>query len=170
MLVLFDWEPKLGGICSFMEDVMKTTEYLNCMRCIVKLHESMLKTVCRRYDLSNTQAAVISFLCNNPDKNTAAQISQLRMLSKGNISTAVDGLVEKGLMERQTDAYDRRSLRLRLTEAADGIVRDVEQIFDDLFAELTDGFSRAELRQFHALVLRLEDNAYIAMRRRKRHG
>ncbi len=149
---------------------MKTTEYLNCMRCIVKLHESMLKVVCRRYDLSNTQAAVISFLCNNPDKNTAAQISQLRMLSKGNISTAVDGLVEKGLMGRQTDTYDRRSLRLCLLPAAEPIVRDVRQVFDDLFAELTDGFTRAELRQFHALTLRLEDNAYVAMRRRKRHG
>ncbi len=149
---------------------MKTTEYLNCMRCIVKLHESMLKVVCRRYDLSNTQAAVISFLCNNPDKNTAAQISQLRMLSKGNISTAVDGLVEKGLMERQTDTYDRRSLRLCLLPAAEPIVRDVRQVFDDLFAELTDGFTRAELRQFHALTLRLEDNTYVAMRRRKRHG
>ena len=149
---------------------MKTTEYLNCMRCIVKLHESMLKTVCQRYALSNTQAAVISFLCNNPDKNTAAQIAQLRMLSKGNVSTAVDGLVEKGLLERKTDEYDRRSLRLCLLPAADPIVRDVQQIFDDLFGELTDWFSREELRQVHALTLRLEENTYIAMRRRKRHG
>ena len=107
---------------------MKTTEYLNCMRCIVKLHESMLKTVCQRYALSNTQAAVISFLCNNPDKNTAAQIAQLRMLSKGNVSTAVDGLVEKGLLERKTDEYDRRSLRLCLLPAAEPIVRRAPSI------------------------------------------
>ena len=149
---------------------MKTTEFLNCMRCIVKLHESMLKTVCHRYELSNTQAAIISFLCNNPDKNTAAQIAQLRMLSKGNISTAVDGLVEKGLLERKTDEYDRRSLRLCLLPAADPIVHDVQQIFDDLFTELTNGFTHAELHHFHSLTQRLEENAYVAMRRRKRHA
>ena len=133
---------------------MKTTEYLNCMRCIVKLHESMLKTVCQRYALSNTQAAVISFLCNNPDKNTAAQIAQLRMLSKGNVSTAVDGLVEKGLLERKTAEYDRRSLRLCLRPAAHRIPPAVQQFFNGLFGGMHSGISRAVLPPFHSLTLR----------------
>ena len=91
-------------------------------------------------------------------------------VSRMTVNKVICALVEKGLLERKTDEYDRRSLRLCLLPAAEPIVRDVQQIFDDLYAELTDGFSRAELRQFHALTLRLEENTYIAMRRRKRHG
>ena len=69
----------------------RTTEYLGNIRRIIKLHESMLKEyVCQEYAMTLTEAAVISFLYNNPGKDTAADIVELRMLQKSNVSQAAE--------------------------------------------------------------------------------
>ena len=41
---------------------------------------------------------IISFLYNNPEKDTAADIAELRMLPKRNISKAVESLIKKGFL------------------------------------------------------------------------
>ena len=56
----------------------------------------MLKAICEEYRLTLIEATIISFLHNNPAKNTAADIVELRMLSKGNVSQAVESLIQKG--------------------------------------------------------------------------
>ena len=50
------------------------------------------------------EATIITFLRNNPNVDTAADIAELRMLSKGQVSQAVESLVRKGLVRRQPDA------------------------------------------------------------------
>lgn len=62
----------------------RPTDFLTNIRRIIKLHESMLKGICETYRLSLIEATIISFLYNNPGKDTAADIVELRMLSKGN--------------------------------------------------------------------------------------
>ena len=66
----------------------RTTEFLMNIRSIIKLHESMLREICGEYQLALIEATIISFLHNNPGKDTAADIVELRMLSKGNVSQA----------------------------------------------------------------------------------
>ena len=83
------------------------TEFLSGIRSIVKLHESMLKDICEAYRLTLTEAAVISFLHNNPQKDTAADIVELRMLQKSNVSCAVETLFQKHLLSRRQDEADR---------------------------------------------------------------
>ena len=73
---------------------MNITDLLVLMQRIGKMHEQMLKELCRQYDLSLIEAKIIAFLHNNPTKDTAGDIVELRMLSKGNVSQAVDLLEE----------------------------------------------------------------------------
>ena len=75
---------------------MNITYLLVLMQRIGKIHEQMLKELCRQYDLSLIEAKIIAFLHNNPTKDTAGDIAELRMLSKGNVSLAVDLLCQKG--------------------------------------------------------------------------
>ena len=78
---------------------------------IVKLYDSMLKPVCERYTLALIEATIISFLYNNPPaRDTAADIVEYRMLSKGNVSQAVESLIQKGLLQRCQDTRDRRRI------------------------------------------------------------
>ena len=77
-----------------------TTDFLMTLRCVIKFHEGMMKHVCSQYNLSLIEANIIAFLHNNPGKDTAKDIVELRMLSKGNVSQAVESLIQKSLLQR----------------------------------------------------------------------
>ena len=53
------------------------------LRSLFRLYDKMLKKVCTEHDLTVIEADIISFLQNNPGKDTAADIVELRGLSKG---------------------------------------------------------------------------------------
>ena len=88
---------------------MNITDLLVLMQRIGKMHEQMLKELCRQYDLSLIEAKIIAFLHNNPTKDTAGDIVELRMLSKGNVSQAVDLLCQKGLLSKTADQTENAS-------------------------------------------------------------
>ena len=79
------------------------TDFLAHIRLTMKLQEQMLKNICETWQLTITEGKVISFLYNNPGKDTAADITELRMLSKGNVSQAVESLIQKGLLKRTAE-------------------------------------------------------------------
>ena len=59
-----------------------STELFMGIRSLFRLYDKMLKTVCTEHNLTIIEADVISFLQNNPEKDTAADIVELRMLSR----------------------------------------------------------------------------------------
>ena len=81
----------------------QTNTLLSNIRRIVRLYDSMLRPVCDRYGLAPIEATIISFLQNNPGRDTAADIVELRMLSKSNVSQAVESLIQKSLLQRRQD-------------------------------------------------------------------
>ena len=83
-----------------------STEFLINIRRIIRLHESMLKEICGKYQMNLMEATVISFLNNNPGKDTAADIVELRMLQKSNVSQAVESLAQRGFISRTQDRKD----------------------------------------------------------------
>ena len=63
--------------------MVKSTEMWMGLRSLIRLYDKMLKKVCTEHDLTVIEADIISFLQNNPGKDTAADIVELRKLSKG---------------------------------------------------------------------------------------
>ena len=146
----------------------RITDYLTGIRRISKLHESMLKEyVCQEYGLTLAEATVISFLYNNPGRDTAADIVELRMLQKGNVSQAVETLVQKSLVRRQQDAGDRRKIHLSLAEESEPIVRTVEEVNRRFQATVFDGITQEEMQIFSAINLRIMQNAQCALERKE---
>lgn len=146
---------------------MVTTDYLMNIRRIMKLHEGMLKQICAKYDLSLIEANIISFLHNNPEKDTAGDIVELRMLSKGNVSQGVELLAGKELLLRIPDKEDRRKVHLSLSEKAFPITEEIElgkRIFQD---ELFSGFSEEDKKILENLSRRIMENTEKALKRRE---
>lgn len=137
----------------------RTTDLLLCIRKIVKLYDSMLKPVCDHYRLTLIEANIISFLQNNPGKDTAGDIAELRMLSKGNVSQAVESLIQKALLQRQQDRIDRRKIHLSLTPAARPITAEVDEIRKRYLEKIFSGFSSEERELFGELNSRIIENA-----------
>lgn len=122
---------------------MHSVDLIISLRCIIKAYDGVLKRICAEYGLTLLEAKVLSFLHNNPEMNTAGDISEYRMLSKGNVSQAVESLIRRGYMGRTTDGADRRRVRLCLLPASVQIVERIdgewkkfeERLFSDFSAE-----------------------------------
>lgn len=144
-----------------------TTNFLTNFRRTIKLYDTMLKEICGAYHLTMIEANIISFLYNNPGKDTAGDIVELRMLSKGNVSTAVEALIQKHLIEREQDKTDRRRIHLYLLPAAEPITNRISEIRKQFSEEILFGFSEEERKQFEVLNDRLWENTRNAMKRRE---
>ena len=147
----------------------RPTDFLTNIRRIIKLHESMLKGICETYRLSLIEATIISFLYNNPGKDTAADIVELRMLSKGNVSQAVESLMQKSLLQRRQDTEDRRKIHLSLTQAAQPITASLKELFQQFHEELFFGLSKEELELFDRVNEQIIVNTQNAIARREKH-
>lgn len=140
----------------------QTNALLYNLRRIIKLYDNMLKPVCSRYGLVLTEAAVISFLHYNPGQDTAADIVELRMLSKSNVSQAVESLIHKSLLERRQDTKDRRRIHLILTERAKPITDDIDAMRELFRRQIFRGFTQEEQRQFVQFHQRIAENSKAA--------
>lgn len=121
-----------------------------------------------KYDLSLIEADVISFLRNNPQKDTAADIVELRMLSKGAVSKAVEVLVQRSLLERIPDGKDRRKIHLRLKPEANPITENIDEVRAEFLDTILEGFSKEEVEMQVSLNQRLFENTMRAMEGREK--
>ena len=144
----------------------RTTDFLVTIRRIIKLYDNMLKGVCQQYQLSLIEANIISFLYNNPGKDTAGDIVELRMLAKGNVSQAVESLIQKGLLLREQDGADRRRIHLHPTTAAAAITVSLEEGRRQFQAEVFCGLSPGDLELYDRINHRIAENTENAMARR----
>lgn len=134
------------------------TDFLFNISRIVKLHESMLKSVCEEYNLTLIEAKVISFLHNNPGKDTAADIAELRMLQKSNVSQAVEILFQKSMISREQDKSDRRKIHLSLTPKAYPITVSIDKISKKFHEKIFMGLSENEFETFVAINEKIKEN------------
>lgn len=143
-----------------------TTDFLMTLRCVIKFHEGMMKHVCSQYNLSLIEANIIAFLHNNPGKDTAKDIVELRMLSKGNVSQAVESLIQKSLLQRAGDVKDRRKVHLTLLPKSAPITQTIKSMQRDFYQELFQGISLEEQKLFLHINRRLMANSQTAMKGR----
>ena len=113
------------------------------------------------------EATVISFLNNNPGKDTAADIVELRMLQKSNVSQAVESLAQRGFISRTQDRKDRRRIHLSLTEKAGDIVRELDEIREAFHREIFRGLSEEDIETFHRVNEQIGSNISKAEKRRE---
>lgn len=143
----------------------RSTEMWMGLRSLIRLYDKMLKRVCAEHDLTVIEADVISFLQNNPGKDTAADIVELRMLSKGAVSKAVESLIQKSLLERIPDTEDRRRLHLKLKQEAAPVTESIDEVREEFSDTVLDGFTKEELEAHTRFFQRLSDNTKRAIER-----
>lgn len=145
----------------------KNAETWMGIRAVLRLYEKMLRKVCARHQLTGTEADVIGFLHNNPGKDTAADIVELRGLSKGAVSKAVDSLIRKSMLEKIPDKKDRRKQHLCLRSEAQSVREDIESVQEEFWDTVLEGFTAAELEGYEQFKMKLLKNIEQATERMK---
>ena len=135
------------------------------IRQIFKFYEHCLEGVRTKYQLSSLEIKIISFLYHNPGHDTVGEIAELRMLSKGNVSTAADSLIQKGLLVRQPDKRDRRWVHLLLRSSAAPIVEEIEAAGKVFCQQAFAGFTPEDWERYEQLNSLLAQNIRNSLER-----
>ena len=88
-------------------------DILLSIRRVVKLYDRYMEDTRNRYGLSHLEITIISFLHNNPGRDTARDICKTRMLPKGNVSQGVESLIQKGCSPARWTARTGGAFTLR---------------------------------------------------------
>ena len=131
---------------------MDRQEYVMGIRVMIKLYEVILENRCRDLGLNLLELNIINFLFYNPEKNTASDIVEYRMLPKANVSKGIDSLVRKGYVRREEDASDRRRTNLYLLPAAGPITQAIDGARTEYFNRLFEDFSEEEMNEYFRLA------------------
>lgn len=134
-------------------------ELLTIINQMRKFYDECLADVRQQYELSRFEVDVIGFLYNNPDKDIANDIVEYRMISKANVSKAVDALINRGLLSSVRDNCDRRKIHLKLTDKAMPVAKDILSAQDGYRNELFSGFSETEKESYIRFFRRIGENA-----------
>lgn len=143
----------------------RASEVLLFMRGLAKLHELYLEPVRERHGLSSIEVTIMGFLHNHPEKDTLSEISEMRMLQKGNASQAVEALIRKGFLLRVPDREDRRRVHLSVTEPGHALSEEIEAARMAFMKQLFTDFSDEERAVYTALNERICKNMRAGLKR-----
>lgn len=115
------------------------------------------KSICREYDINQTEFDILMFFGNNPEYDCAKDIVDVRKIKANLVSINVDKLVNDGYLERKLMIDDRRKYRLVLTKQGKALVKKGKEVQDSFFELLFDSVSAKDRSAFNK-VLELIDN------------
>ncbi len=124
-----------------------------------KLYDKACRTVCLKYELTQTEFDILDFLGERSGFDTAGEIARRRLIKKANVSTSVERLTKKGYLRRHPDKRDRRIVHLELTAAADRPIREIQAVQKEFFSGLFSPLSREELATLKKLIDKLMNAA-----------
>lgn len=122
------------------------------------LYEQCINAACAQHGLIKTEMDILLFLHNNPGFDTATDIVRLRHLSKSHVSKSIQSLKERGWLATFYQDNNRRTIHLKLSEAADAAIADGLQAQDRFVSILLTDFTEDEKMQFKTLLCRIANN------------
>ena len=104
------------------------------------------------------QWAILAALANAESPLTLAGLARAMLVSKQNMTGMVGRLEELGLVERQADPRDLRSVRVALTRKGRSVIEKARPAYERWYAELVEGLPDIEIAKqtIAALIARLE--------------
>ena len=132
--------------------------YFDTMARAQKGYARLLEPICKKWDLTRNELDVLLFLANNPDFDRAVDIVNHRGLAKSHVSMSVASLENRGLLARQPDPSDRRTVHLRLTDKA-GEITDVGRRVQKQFMDyLHQGVTEEQMELMRLFAERVYEN------------
>ncbi len=107
--------------------------------------------------ISIPQWRVLAVLHEFPG-STMNRLADLATVDRTTLTRALDNMVERGLVARRSDAADRRSIRLSLTETGLAVFFRVLPAVLDQNERAVAGFSKGELASLRSMLHRMVDN------------
>ena len=105
-------------------------------------------------EISGGQGRIL-FILWKTDKLTISEISEKTSLAKNTVSVVINGMVNKGIVERTTNPQNRRQAIVSLTDYAKSLQEKYEMVSQQMNLLFYQGFSEEEQRQFEQYLARI---------------
>jgi DNA-binding MarR family transcriptional regulator len=129
---------------------------LTCTQLIERQVRSRLRhefgTTLPRFDL-------MAQLERHPEGLKMNALSELLMVTGGNVTAIVDQLEKEGLVERLDEPADRRAFRIRLTRQGQRAFADMARAHEQWVVEMLSGLTRKEHDALLELLAKLKSGA-----------
>jgi DNA-binding MarR family transcriptional regulator len=109
------------------------------------------------HDITHMEKKVLGYVDRHPDA-TQSDMARDSGRDKAQLARLIKGLRERGLLDSQADAADRRNLRLSLTADGRSVLRTLDQQSRRVATQAVAGMSAAEQKQLLTLLQRVKAN------------
>ena len=105
-------------------------------------------------EISGGQGRIL-FVLWKTDNLTIGEISEKTSLAKNTVSVVINGMVNKGIVERNINPENRRQTIVSLTEYAKSLQAKYEVVSQQMNTLFYQGFSEKEQNQFEQYLARI---------------
>lgn len=105
-------------------------------------------------EISGGQGRIL-FILWKTDNLTISEISEKTSLAKNTVSVVINGMVNKGIVERTINPHNRRQTIVSLTEYAKSLQEKYEMVSQQMNLLFYEGFSKDEQEQFENYLARI---------------
>lgn len=127
------------------------TRMLQFSHQLEKFYTRQFVPLLARTGLTMREVHVLLFLANNPDLDTARDVTEYRGISKSQVSQAVELLAAEGLLCRRPDGTDRRVVHLSITPEGLPLARECQAIQAACGRQLLEGLTPEQEALLHTL-------------------
>ncbi|MGW0854523.1 MarR family winged helix-turn-helix transcriptional regulator [Streptomyces sp. NPDC002690] len=121
---------------------------------IGQIMASRIERALRPFHLTLAQNSALAQAVLDPGVSSATA-ARRAAITPQSMGSAVNGLVERGLLERRTTPTDRRTQRLHATEAGERLAAEAREALDVTHAEALKALTPQEQEQVHSTLLKL---------------
>ena len=107
----------------------------------------------------------IMFILWKTDNLSMSEISEKTSLAKNTVSVVIDGMVKKGIVERNITPQNRRQAIVSLTEYAKSLQEKYETVSQQMNSLFYQGFSEEEQKQFERYLARILETLTASLRK-----
>lgn len=129
-------------------------EVLEAIPLVMRLIRNYMRQ--HRSGLTVPQFRTLCYLSNTP-QSSLSDVADFIGLSLPAMSRMVDGLVDKGLLDRRTCQNDRRHVRLSVTPLGETTVAESRQLAQEQLAEVVGRLTTPQQRQVTSIMRLVKD-------------
>ncbi|EMH4347201.1 transcriptional regulator SlyA [Klebsiella pneumoniae] len=122
---------------------------------LVRVWRALIDHRLKPLELTQTHWVTLHNIHQLPPEQSLAKAIGIEQPS---LVRTLDQLEEKGLISRQTCASDRRAKRIKLTEKAEPLINEMEEVIGKTRDEILSGVSKQEVETLLHLIRKLEQN------------
>ena len=130
-----------------------------------KFNEKKLCKIYEKYDLRKIDMEIVIYLANCGDEDTARDIANTNMFTKGHISQSVKRLTDMNFIKVEHDEKDMRVQHLKLTENVKPLLDELLSIKEKIVHSVFAGITEAESKVMDKVLKKICNNIMSEMKK-----